>query len=68
MAAPGWGCPSAGGSVSISRRFCELLGGSIGIESEPGKGSAVTIRLPGQAPRANETPAGSDTEAGAAVS
>ena len=31
---------------AMLRRFCELLGGAIDIESEPGKGSTVTIRLP----------------------
>jgi signal transduction histidine kinase len=32
--------------LTISRRFCELMGGSIQVESEMGKGTTFTIRLP----------------------
>jgi Amt family ammonium transporter len=32
--------------LTISRRFCQLMGGDITVESELGQGSAFTIRLP----------------------
>ena len=33
--------------LTISRRFCEMMGGEIGVRSQPGLGSTFTIRLPG---------------------
>jgi signal transduction histidine kinase/CheY-like chemotaxis protein len=35
--------------LAISRRFCQLMGGDITVESELGKGSIFTIRLPAYA-------------------
>ena len=32
--------------LSITKKFTELLGGSIGVESEVGKGSTFTVRVP----------------------
>ena len=32
--------------LTISRRFCEMMGGEISVESDAGRGSTFTIRLP----------------------
>ena len=32
--------------LSITKQFAELLGGSIGVQSEVGKGSTFTVRVP----------------------
>ncbi len=32
--------------LPITKGFAELLGGSIGVESEVGKGSTFTVRVP----------------------
>jgi PAS domain S-box-containing protein len=32
--------------LAISRRFCQMMGGDISVESEPGRGSTFIVRLP----------------------
>ncbi|MBI4786819.1 MAG: response regulator [Chloroflexi bacterium] len=34
--------------LALTRRFCRMMGGDITVESEPGKGSTFTMRLPEQ--------------------
>lgn len=32
--------------LAISRHYCEMMGGAISVESEAGRGSVFTVRLP----------------------
>jgi signal transduction histidine kinase len=36
--------------LAISLRFCQLLGGDLGVHSEPGEGSTFTVRIPASLP------------------
>jgi signal transduction histidine kinase len=38
--------PGAGIGLSISTRLAQLMGGSLGVESEPGRGSRFTLTIP----------------------
>ena len=39
--------------LTVAQRLTELLGGSISVESEKGKGSVFTVRFPARAPKAS---------------
>jgi signal transduction histidine kinase len=45
--------------LAISKRFCQMMGGDITVESEPGRGSTFAIRLP----RTVDAPANTGEEA-----
>ena len=34
----------------ISRRLCEMMGGTVRVRSEPGRGTCFTVTLPAQLP------------------
>jgi signal transduction histidine kinase len=59
----------SGLGLTITRRFAQMLGGSVTVESEPGVGSCFELRLPGAcsgaaAERSAEAPRAADTTPG----
>jgi len=32
--------------LALAKQFCDLMGGALGVQSEPGKGSVFTVELP----------------------
>ena len=43
--------------LALSRRLCRMMGGDVTVESEPGRGSTFTVRLPAHVTAAVEAPA-----------
>ncbi|MDB4409668.1 response regulator [Gammaproteobacteria bacterium] len=52
--------------LTISRRFCQMLGGDMTVTSKPGTGSTFTIRLPAEFPGA-EAPRETSTQPDASI-
>ncbi|HEX5503712.1 MAG TPA: response regulator [Thermomicrobiales bacterium] len=42
--------------LAITRRFCQLMGGEVAVQSTPGRGSTFTMRLPAVVPPAGAGP------------
>ena len=42
--------------LAISQRLCQMMGGSISVDSEQGKGSEFRVRLPAGEPALLERP------------
>jgi PAS domain S-box-containing protein len=42
--------------LAITKRFCQMMGGDVSVESEAGRGSAFTIRLPAEVAEADLKP------------
>ncbi len=43
--------------LTITRRFCQMMGGDVVVESEPGRGTTFTVRLPDRVTEVREGPA-----------
>jgi len=54
--------------LAITRQFCELMGGRVEVQSEPGKGSTFTLRLPAEVASARSQAATAEAPATAAAS
>jgi len=50
--------------LAVCKKFVELLGGAIAVESVPGKGSVFTVTLPGRRPKAKPAGPAQKTPAG----
>ena len=54
-----------GVGLSLTRRYTELMGGTIDLQSQPGVGTTITVVLPTQAAAlSNQTPIGNQTPLG----
>jgi signal transduction histidine kinase len=43
--------------LAITKRFCQLMGGDVQVESQPGEGSIFTVRLPASSESESKTSA-----------
>ena len=42
--------------LAITRKFCQMMGGDVSVESQVGTGSTFTMRLPAGTPVATPSP------------